>query len=67
MYTKARTRFERNSRAVQTQAPTPEPSIIHGIGFEHGTTGNIQELERHFGLDAKHIALTALKLLYDSK
>lgn len=43
------------------------PSIVHGIGFEHGTTGNIQELEHHFGLDAKHIALTALKLLYDRK
>lgn len=55
------------SGAILGQTDSKRPSIIHGIGFEHGTTGNIQELERHFGLDAKHIALTALKLLYDSK
>ena len=55
------------SGAILGQTDSKKPSIIHGIGFEHGTTGNIQELERHFGLDAEHIALTALKLLYDSK
>ena len=53
--------------AILKNPELKRPSVVHGVGFEHGTTGRIEELEYHFDLDSESIALTALKLLYDKK
>lgn len=44
-----------------------KPSRITGLGFEFGTTGKIDELERHMGIDAESLVLEALKQLRERK
>lgn len=51
------------ARAVMSSNEIARPSRILGVGFEHGTTGKIDELERHMRIDAESLALEALKLL----
>lgn len=52
------------SGAILGSEDIARPSRVIGIGFERGTTGGIDELERHFGLDARSIALTAMKVMH---
>ncbi len=41
----------------------PRPSVVKGHGFSIGTTGKLDELMRHFCLDAKGIAKIAQQKL----
>ncbi|MEI6850753.1 MAG: hypothetical protein WCK26_02175 [Candidatus Saccharibacteria bacterium] len=48
------------SKAVMESAQDFRPRYIEGHGFVGGTTGGIEELERHYGLDVGGIVLKAL-------
>jgi transketolase C-terminal domain/subunit len=37
--------------------------VIRGIGFNIGTSGYLEELLQHYGLDDSGIARTAIKLV----
>ena len=55
------------ARAIMSSDKIPKPSQVSGVGFEYGTTGKIDELERHMGIDAESLVKEALKQLARSK
>jgi len=55
------------ARAVMSSEEIAKPSRITGLGFEYGTTGKIDELERHMGIDAESLVREALKQLSERK
>lgn len=49
------------ARAILSSEEIAKPSQVTGLGFEYGTTGKIDELERHMGIDAESLVREALK------
>ncbi len=45
------------------QAGSPRPSSVRGMGFDFGTTGALEDLKRHVGIDPDTIAAMVAKLV----
>lgn len=49
------------SRLMQDVAP--RPSSVQGMGFDIGTSGTVEDLKRHVGIDPESIAAAVVKLI----